>query len=93
MNGIHRPWVARFLVLAPAAADADYDAGDYAAAMREWRPLAEASDAKVQWGMGNIYRFGRGVEVDDLLHRVETRAPEHKRRRIRSMVETGEFPR
>lgn len=72
MNGIFRLWVAGFLVLAAAAAHADYDsgkkaydAGDYAAAMREWRPLAEAGDAKAQWGMGRIYSFGRGVEVDE----------------------------
>ncbi len=72
MNGILRLWVAGFLVLAPAAAHADYDsgkkaydAGDYAAAMREWRPLAEAGDADAQRGMGYIYRFGRGVAVDN----------------------------
>ncbi len=72
MNGIIRLWVAGFLVLAAAAAHADYatgkkayDAGDYAAAMREWRPLAEAGDADAQWGMGIIHRFGRGVTVDN----------------------------
>lgn len=72
MNGILRLWVAGFLVLAAAAAHADYDsgkkaydAGDYAAAMREWRPLAEAGDADSQRGMGNIFKFGRGVEVDE----------------------------
>ena len=72
MNGILRLWVAGFLVLAAAAAHADYDsgkkaydAGDYAAAMREWRPLAEAGDADAQRGMGYIYRFGRGVAVDE----------------------------
>ena len=72
MNGILRLWVAGFLVLAAAAAHADYaagqkayDAGDYAASMREWRPLAEAGDADAQWGVGIIYRFGRGVAVDN----------------------------
>ncbi len=72
MNGILRLWVAGFLVLAPAAAHADYDsgkkaydAGDYAAAMREWRPLAEAGDADAQRRMGHIYKFGRGVAVDE----------------------------
>ena len=72
MNGILRLWVAGFLVLAVAAAHADYDsgkkaydAGNYAAAMREWRPLAEAGDADAQWGMGLIHRFGRGVAVDE----------------------------
>ena len=72
MNGILRLWVAGFLVLAAAAAHADYDsgkkaydAGDYAAAIREWRPLAEAGDADAQRGMGRIYSFGRGVAVDE----------------------------
>ena len=72
MNGILRLWVAGFLVLAAAAAHADYDsgkkaydAGDYAAAMREWRPLAEAGDADAQRGMGHLYGFGQGVEVND----------------------------
>ena len=59
-----------FLLL-PLPARADFAAGmkayeakDYATAYAEWRPLAEAGDARAQYGMGRLYRFGRGVEQD-----------------------------
>jgi cell division protein FtsN len=39
-------------------------AGDYAAAIREWRPLAEAGDADAQFNLGQAYKLGRGVPVD-----------------------------
>lgn len=42
-----------------------YTAGDYAAAITEWRPLAEKGDAASQYGMGLIYESGRGVGRDD----------------------------
>lgn len=57
--------------LAAAEARADYDtgvaayaAGDYAAAVAEWRPSAEDGDAASQYGMGLIYESGRGVGRD-----------------------------
>ena len=53
-------------------ARADFDAGtaayeraDYAAALEEWRPLAQAGDAEAQFAMGLLYVEGSGVEQDD----------------------------
>jgi uncharacterized protein len=39
-------------------------AGDYATAMREWRPLAEQGDARAQYRVGSLYSTGRGVARD-----------------------------
>ncbi|MEA3016885.1 MAG: uncharacterized protein QOI38_1607 [Sphingomonadales bacterium] len=39
-------------------------AGNYEAAIREWRPLAERGDADAQFNMGQAYRLGRGVSAD-----------------------------
>lgn len=52
-----------------AAADvpagiAAWQAGDYARAVAEWRPLAEAGDADAQFNLGQAYRLGRGVPQD-----------------------------
>jgi len=61
-----------FVCLAvPAWADfqAGMDAnngGDYATALREWRPLAEQGDALAQYNLGVLYRKGRGVPQDDV---------------------------
>jgi uncharacterized protein len=41
-----------------------YDAGDYAAAIVEWRPLAEQGHLEAQFGMGIIYENGRGIGRD-----------------------------
>lgn len=54
---------------APALADvkAGVDAwsrGEYAAAVKEWRPLAINGDADAQFNMGQAYKLGRGVPVD-----------------------------
>lgn len=38
--------------------------GDYAAAIKEWRPLAESGDPDAQFNMGQAYRLGKGVPVD-----------------------------
>ena len=38
-----------------------YKRGDYATALREWRPLAEQGDAGAQFYLGTLYAFGRGV--------------------------------
>ena len=38
--------------------------GDYATALREWRPLAENGDAKAQYHLGLMYDRGWGVTQD-----------------------------
>jgi cell division septation protein DedD len=38
--------------------------GDYAKAIAEWRPLAEAGDPDAQFNMGQAYKLGRGVSPD-----------------------------
>ena len=43
---------------------AAYEAGDYASALKEWKPLAEAGDAAVQLNLGYMYDNGRGVPQD-----------------------------
>ena len=53
----------------PALADvkAGVDAwqqGDYARAIAEWRPLAQAGDPDAQFNMGQAYKLGRGVQSD-----------------------------
>ena len=61
------------LMLAPAAGAAqDFDAGlaaaqagDYATALQEWRPLAEQGNATAQSLLGAMYFKGLGVPQDD----------------------------
>ena len=43
---------------------AAYKKGDYAAALREWTPLAEQGDANAQNNLGVMYDIGRGVSQD-----------------------------
>ena len=68
-------WGALALVLALAlpapvlAADFQdgwkaYARGDYAAAMKEWRPLAEQGDADAQYYLGRMYDRRKGVPQD-----------------------------
>jgi uncharacterized protein len=38
-----------------------YAKGDYATALREWKPLAEQGNFRAQHNLGTIYDFGRGV--------------------------------
>jgi hypothetical protein len=38
--------------------------GDYATALKEWRPLAEQGHASAQYTLGLMYRNGRGVPKD-----------------------------
>ena len=38
--------------------------GDYAAAIANWRPLAEKGDADAAFNLGQAYRLGRGVDVN-----------------------------
>ncbi len=35
--------------------------GDYATALREWRPLAEQGDSDAQFNLGLMYYNGQGV--------------------------------
>jgi len=46
------------------AGDAEYFQGDYATAVREWRPLAEQGHAKAQFYLGVMYGFGQCVPRD-----------------------------
>jgi uncharacterized protein len=41
-----------------------WEAGDYARAIREWRPLAQAGDADAQFNLAQAYKLGRGVPQD-----------------------------
>ncbi len=41
-----------------------YARGDYAAAMKEWRPLAERGDDNAQYYLGFMYENGKGVPQD-----------------------------
>ena len=41
-----------------------YNRGDYATALREWRPLAEQGDASAQFSLGLSYENGDGVPRD-----------------------------
>ena len=41
-----------------------YKRGDYATALKEWRPLAEQGDADAQFNLGVMYDNGRGVTQD-----------------------------
>ncbi len=57
--------VVVMLVAAPAWAGeaglAAYSRGDYATALKEYRPLAEQGDAVAQFALGSMYENGRGV--------------------------------
>ena len=56
----------------PLMASADFDAGlqayksgDYAAALQQWRPLAEAGNPNAQNNLGAMYYGGQGVPKDE----------------------------
>ena len=42
-----------------------FNGGDFATAMRLWRPLADGNDARSQAGIGFMYHRGLGVKTDD----------------------------
>ncbi len=44
---------------------AAYNRGDYATALREWRPLAKQGNANAQLLLGVMYDIGLGVPKDD----------------------------
>ncbi len=41
-----------------------YNAGDYATALQEWTPLAEAGNVSAQYNLGVMYKNGQGVPQD-----------------------------
>ncbi len=41
-----------------------YKAGDYATALKEWKPSAELGDAYAQYSLGFMYKDGQGVTQD-----------------------------
>ncbi len=41
-----------------------YKSGDYATAIKEWRPLAEAGDPGARYNLGFNYEQGKGVAKD-----------------------------
>src|SRR3954470_11156949 len=43
-----------------------WQAGNYSAAVNEWRPLADKGDADAQFNLGQAYKLGRGVPAPDL---------------------------
>ncbi len=52
---------------APADVKAGIDRwtrGDYAGAVAQWRPLAEAGNADAQFNLGQAYKLGRGVAAN-----------------------------
>lgn len=62
-------FVLSLAVAGSAAADfraglTAYQRGDYASALREWRPLAEAGDPTAQLYLGLMYENGQGVPAD-----------------------------
>jgi len=63
--------LAFFMTLSSPVAAQDYQkglatyyAGDYATALQEWTPLAEAGDASAQYNLGLMYDNGQGVPED-----------------------------
>jgi len=63
--------VVALALLAPLIARAGFDEGveayaqaDYAKALAEFKPLAEAGDVRSEYFMGFLYRYGYGVKAD-----------------------------
>ena len=64
------PLIFIFFTLNAFAADFQkgytaYQSGDYTAAIKEWKPLAEQGDANTQYNLGVMYANGQGVAQDD----------------------------
>jgi TPR repeat protein len=49
----------------PCSAAFAYDKQDYAAALKEWEPLAKQGNADAQNNLGTMYANGKGVLKDD----------------------------
>ena len=59
------------LLMGTPAFSADYPkgltaarSGDFATALRQWKPLAEQGNAAAQYNLGQMYRDGQGVPQD-----------------------------
>ena len=39
--------------------------GDFATALREWKPFAEQGNARARYNLGVMYEIGQGVPQDD----------------------------
>ena len=64
------PLLLVLMLAGPAVAGVEegYDAferGDIAAAFKIWHDLAEQGDSTAQFNLGQMYRLGKGVQVDD----------------------------
>ena len=46
---------------------AAYNSGNYAAALRYWKPLADQGEAAAQYKLAGLYQFGLGVDRDSAL--------------------------
>jgi len=64
--------IAFLMTLSSPVAAQDFDkglaaaqAGDFATALQEWMPLAEAGDADAQYNLGVMYNEGDGVLQDN----------------------------
>jgi TPR repeat protein len=58
------------LAAAPVVAESSdgeiaYQRGDYVTAMAEWQSVAKSGDATASYGIGQIYRFGKGLRYRD----------------------------
>ena len=65
--GILLVWMAAGALLGAADFQAGlqaYQHGDFAAALREWKPLAEQGDAHAQYNLGLLYARGQGAPQD-----------------------------
>ena len=69
---IHRIIVAVVLLTTTSAFAADfekglraYNKGDYKAALRQFRPLAEEGHAEAQFNLGVMHYYGEGIPKDD----------------------------
>ncbi len=58
------PWRAKALTDCFGEGIAAYERGDYATALKEFRPLAEQGDASAQFSVGTMYESGLGVPQD-----------------------------
>ena len=57
------------LIASPVLADVKtgvdaWQRGDFAVAVKEWRPAADQGDSDAQFNLGQAYRLGRGVPAD-----------------------------
>ena len=62
-------WSLAMFAISPAIADFAvglnaYKKGDYVAAVKEWRPLADSGDPAAQFNLGLLYLDGQGVPQD-----------------------------